>query len=202
MTAIDPVSERERRKQERSAEAKLVALVAAGDSEALSALYDRYSGMLLGLANKVLRNPGDAEEVLQETMLQVWKQASRYDPARASVSTWLVLITRSRAIDRLRSRNVIQKTATAAQYEKGVTHTSPEGAGNVFMLERRKRLAVELAKLPLEQRQVLEMAFYQGLTQSEIAGRTDTPLGTVKTRTLLAMKKLRKALSEEIEDLL
>jgi RNA polymerase sigma-70 factor (ECF subfamily) len=74
--------------------------------------------------------------------------------------------------------------------------------GNVFLQERRKRLAVELAKLPEEQRQVLEMAFYQGMTQSEISSLTGTPLGTVKTRTLLAMRKLRKALSEELEDLL
>ncbi len=202
MTNSDPESERERRKREQSKEAQLVAAIASGDSEALSILYDRYSGMLLGLANKVLRNSGDAQEVLQETMLQVWKQASRYDPSRSSVSTWLVLITRSRAIDRVRSRKVVQKTVTAAQREKGAIHTSPEGAGNVFMLERRKRLAVELAKLPQEQRQVLEMSFYQGLTQSEIASRTGTPLGTVKTRTLLAMKKLRKALRDEIEELL
>jgi RNA polymerase sigma-70 factor (ECF subfamily) len=202
MKPLDPAGERERRKQERSAEADLVARIADGDAEALSALYDRYSGMLLGLANKVLRSTGDAEEVLQETMLQVWKQAYRYDPARSSLSTWLVLITRSRAIDRLRSRNIVRKVEAAAQHEKAVTHASPEGIGNVFMLERRKKLAVELAKLPEEQRQILELAFYQGMTQSEISKRTDTPLGTVKTRTLLAMRKLRKALSAEIEDLL
>jgi RNA polymerase sigma-70 factor (ECF subfamily) len=202
MTTTDASGERGRRKRQQSREAKIVAAIAAGDSEALSELYDRYSGMLLGLATKVLRDSAEAEEVLQEAMLQAWRQASRYDPARSSVSTWLVLITRSRAIDRLRSRKVVQKTVTAAQHEKVSMHTSPEGVGNVFMLERRKRLAVELAKLPQEQRQVLEMAFYQGMTQSEISSRTDTPLGTVKTRTLLAMRKLLKALSEEVEDLL
>jgi RNA polymerase sigma-70 factor (ECF subfamily) len=202
MTTPDPATERERRKRRQSAEAKLVAAIADGDAAALSDLYDRYSGMLLGLATKVLRDTGEAEEVLQEAMLQVWKQASRYDSSRSSVSTWLVLIIRSRAIDRLRSRKVVQKTVIGAQHEKVSTHTSPEGMGNVFMLERRKRLAVELAKLPQEQRQVLEMAFYQGMTQSEISSMTGTPLGTVKTRTLLAMRKLRKALSEEVEDLL
>ena len=202
MTTSDQASKQESRKRQRSVEARLVAAVADGDSEALSDLYDRYSGMLLGLATKILRDSGEAEEVLQEAMLQVWKQASRYDPARSSVSTWLVLIIRSRAIDRLRSRRVLQKTVTAAQHEKLETHTSPEGMGSVFMHERRKRLTVELAKLPQEQRDVLEKAFYQGMTQSEISKQTGTPLGTVKTRTLLAMRKLRKALSEEIEDLL
>ena len=202
MKTPDTASERERRIQQQAAEARLVKAITDGDSEALGQLYDRYSGMLLGLATKVLRDPGDAEEVLQETMLQVWKQASRYDSQRSSVSTWLVLITRSRAIDRLRNRKVVQKTATAAQHEKGDTHTSPEGMGNVLMLERRKRLAVELGKLPEEQRRVLEMAFYQGMTQSEISSHTGTPLGTVKTRTLLAMRKLREALRDEFEELL
>lgn len=199
---MDRVTEREGRRRDQAAEAKLVAEIAAGNSEALSNLYDRYSGMLLGLASKILHDTGDAEEVLQETMLQVWSQASRYDASRSSVSTWLVLIMRSRAIDRLRSRRVAQRTLTAAQREEKKTHTSPEGAGNVFMHERRKRLAAELMKLPYEQRDVLEKAFYEGMTQSEISEATATPLGTVKTRTLLAMRKLRAALEDEIEDLL
>jgi len=172
------------------------------DSEALAELYDRYSGLLTALAHRVLGNASDAEEILQEALLQVWNQAERYDAKRSSVSTWLVLITRSRAIDRLRSRRVVERTAVAAQQEKRVTHTSPEGMGSVLSGERRKRLREEMSKLPPEQNQVLELAFYQGLTQSEIAERAGIPLGTVKTRTLLAMKKLRKALNEEIRDLL
>jgi RNA polymerase sigma-70 factor (ECF subfamily) len=202
MTAKTPFESRSRKKRAMTPEAGLVAELAAGKADALGQLYDRYSGMLLGLATKILADPADAEEVLQEVFLQVWKQAGRYDPGRSSVSTWMVLITRSRAIDRLRSRGVAERTAIAAESEKSTHHTSPEGVSNVFMQERRKRLAEELARLPQEQKQVLEMAFYQGLTQSEIAERTDTPLGTVKTRTLLAMRKLRKALQDEIEDLL
>ncbi|MDH3254149.1 MAG: sigma-70 family RNA polymerase sigma factor [Acidobacteriota bacterium] len=196
------MSERERKKRRQTAEAELVAEIASGSSEALAALYERYAGMLLGLANTVLHDRGEAEEVLQETLLQVWKQASRYDAGRSSVSTWLVLITRSRAIDRLRNRKVVRKTVTAAQHERHATYASPEGMSNVFMLERRRRLSDELNRLPREQRRVLEMAFFEGLTQHEIADRTGTPLGTVKTRTLLAMKKLRQALANEIEDLL
>ena len=195
-------TERELRKRERLAQARIVAEIAEGSADALRQLYDRFSGMLLGMTTKILRDPADAEEVLQETLLQVWRQAPRYDASRSSVSTWLVLIARSRAIDRLRNRQVVQRTATAALQEKGDLHTSPEGMGNVFTRERRARLARELARLPREQRDVLEKAFYRGMTQAEIANATSTPLGTVKTRTLLAVRKLRAALAEEVEDLL
>lgn len=180
----------------------LVAAVGAGDAAALSLLYDRFSGMLMGLAHRILGDASDAEEILQEAFLQVWNQAGRYDPSRSSVSTWLVLITRSRAIDRLRSRKVKDRTLLAVQQEKRGSHTSPEGVGDVFTQERGRRLRREMALLPPEQREVLEMAFFRGMTQSEIASQTGIPLGTVKTRSLLAMRKLRKALSEDIEELL
>jgi len=181
---------------------ELVQAIVDGQGDAVAELYDRYSGMLTALSQRILHDLADAEEVLQETFLQVWNQASRYDPKRSSVSTWLVLIIRSRSIDRLRSRQVKLRTVTAARQEKPHSHTSPEGVGNVLLQERRRRLQEEMAELPQEQRQVLELAFYGGMTQSEIAGRTGIPLGTVKTRTLLAMKKLRKALRQEIGELL
>jgi RNA polymerase sigma-70 factor (ECF subfamily) len=171
-------------------------------SDAVAELYNRFSSVLLALAQRILGDRSDAEEILQETFLQVWRQADRYDPKRSSVSTWLVLIARSRSIDRVRSRRVKQKTQVAAQRERLETHASPTGVHSVLNEEQRKRLQDELGRLPAEQRQVLEMAFYQGMTQSEIARQTEIPLGTVKTRTLLAMKKLRKALQEEIRDLL
>ena len=158
--------------------------------------------MLHALSQRILGNSSDAEDVLQEAFLQVWNQAGRYDSERSSVSTWLVLITRSRSIDRLRSRQVQQRTVTAAKQENPTTHTSPKGVGNVLLQERRNRLQQEMKNLPDEQRQVLEMAFFKGMTQSEISNQTGIPLGTVKTRTLLAMKKLRKALSDEIQELL
>lgn len=182
-------------------EQRLLERLVTGEPEALSELYDRYSGMLLGLSYKILHDTSDAEEVLQEVFLQVWRQASRYDSSRSSISTWLVLITRSRSIDRLRSRKVVDKTVAAAHVENPRTYASPKGAEDVLTLERRNRLLEELGKLPQEQREVLELSFYRGLTQREIAARTGTPLGTVKTRTLLAMKKLRQALREEIRDL-
>lgn len=170
--------------------------------EALGALYDRHAPLLLALARRILDSLAEGEEVLQEVFLHVWNRAERYDPARSSVPTWLALLTRSRAIDRLRSRRVSERTHEAAHSEGGGDHTSPEGVETVFQEERRQRIQQELARLPSEQRQVLEMAFYGGLSQTEIAGRTSLPLGTVKTRTLLAMKKLRGALRDDIRQLL
>lgn len=176
--------------------------VALGDTEALARLYDRFSSLLLALARRIVGRQEEAEDIVQEVLLQAWRQAGRYDPRRSSVSTWLVLITRSRAIDRLRSRRVSERTAQAAHEEAPREDESPEAMGNVLHRERRLRLRAELAKLPPEQRQVLELAFFRGLTQSEISNDTGIPLGTVKTRTLLAMRKLRRALSTELEELL
>jgi RNA polymerase sigma-70 factor (ECF subfamily) len=170
--------------------------------EALSELYDRHAPTLLALARRILGGSSDADDVLQEVFVHVWNQAGRYDPSRSSVSTWLVLITRSRAIDRLRNRKVVERTHEASHAADPAEHASPEGAEAVFLRERRERVRREMENLPPEQRQVIEMAFYQGLTQSEIAARADLPLGTVKTRTLLAMKKLRSALRSEIRQLL
>jgi RNA polymerase sigma-70 factor (ECF subfamily) len=183
-------------------DAALVRQLADRRPEALGELYDRYGSLLMGLAYRVLGNRTDAEEVLQDVLLHVWNQAGRYDPARSSVSTWLVLIARSRAIDRLRSRRVVERTMEAAQHEPGDGHASPEGAENVLIAERRERVRREMESLPPEQREVLELAFFQGLSQTEIAGQTGIPLGTVKTRTLLAMKKLRQALRPQIRELL
>jgi RNA polymerase sigma-70 factor (ECF subfamily) len=169
---------------------------------ALDALYDRHASTLLALGRRILGSLADAEEVLQEVFLHVWNNAGRYDTSRSSVSTWLILITRSRAIDRLRTRKVVERTHETSVQENPVEHASPEGVETVFIHERRERVRSELIKLPDEQRQVLEMAFYEGLSQSEIAAKADLPLGTVKTRTLLAMKKLRSALRDEIRQLL
>jgi RNA polymerase sigma-70 factor (ECF subfamily) len=183
-------------------DATLLRLVGERRPEALSELYDRYAPTLLALARRILGTSGDAEDVVQEVFVHVWNQSGRYDPARSSVSTWLTLITRSRAIDRLRNRKVVDRTHEEAHAADPAEDASPEGPEAVFIHERRERVQRELANLPPEQRQVLEMAFYQGLSQSEISARAGLPLGTVKTRTLLAMKKLRNALRSEIRQLL
>jgi len=179
----------------------LVRRMAAGDSEALGELYDRYAPVLLAIARRILGESGDAEEVLQEALVQAWSQAGRYDPARSSVSTWLVLLTRSRALDRFRSRGARERAVVAAEREAKSDTSSPAEA-NVLHEERRQRVREALSEIPPEQREVLELAFYEGLSQTEIAARTRTPLGTVKTRALLGMKKLRHSLRHEIRELL
>ncbi|HVT59119.1 MAG TPA: sigma-70 family RNA polymerase sigma factor [Thermoanaerobaculia bacterium] len=185
-----------------NSDAALLRQAADRQPEALAELYDRFAPTLLALCRRILRSAADAEEVVQQVFIHVWKQGHRYDPARSSVSTWLVLIARSRAIDLLRSRKVVERTHEAAQQDQPALHTSPQGMENVLTQERHARVRREMENLPPEQRQVLEMAFYQGLTQSEIAAQANLPLGTVKTRTLLAMKKLRNALRAEIRQLL
>jgi RNA polymerase sigma-70 factor (ECF subfamily) len=182
-------------------DAELMRRVAAGRDGALAELVDRYSAALTSLAGRILGNSADAEEVALEAFVHAWRRADRYDPGRSSVSTWLVLIARSRAIDRLRSRRVAERATEAARLEAAADE-SPRAARNVFVVERRRRVAAAMHELPAEQRRVLELAYYQGLTQTEIAARTGTPLGTVKTRTLLAMNKLREALRGEIGELL
>jgi RNA polymerase sigma-70 factor (ECF subfamily) len=185
-------------------DAALMRRVAERQPEALAELYDRFSPTLMALTSRILGGHADAEEVLQEVFLNVWNQPGRYDPSRSSVSTWLVLVARSRALDRLRSRKVVERVHQAAGQAAAVSapHTSPVAAEHVFIQERHERVRREMEALPAEQRQVLEMAYFQGLSQSEIAARTGLPLGTVKTRTLLAMRKLREGLRAEIRQLL
>jgi len=197
---MDPTSSQPRSPQN---DVALLRQIAERRPEALAELYDRQAPTLLGLARRILGNSADAEEVLQEVFLHVWNRGGAlYDPDRSSVSTWLVLLTRSRAIDRLRNRKVVERAHETANTENPAPHTSPEGDRNVLIQERRERIRQELARLPAEQREVLDLAFYGGLSQTEIADRTAIPLGTVKTRTLLAMKKLRNALRAEIRELL
>lgn len=204
MSTTDPKLERteEERKRRAAEDAAAVARLAGGDEDALSILYDRYSGMLMALVQRIVRDPADSEEIVQRVFMQAWKQADRYDPTRSSVSTWLVLIGRSRAIDLIRSRKVKDRTLEAVKQERKGQYTSNEGGERVWLQERREKLQGAMDDLPPEQREILEMAFFRGMTQREIAETTGIPLGTVKTRSLLAMKKMRVALRDEVKGLL
>lgn len=187
---------------DRDAETALVARVAARDEVALAELFDRFAPTLLAVSQRILGNAADAEEVLQEVFIHLWGRAASYDPGRSSVATWLVLVARSRAIDRLRSRQVAERALDFARAEGPPKFESPRAAANVLDHQRKARVGAALAQLPDEQRQVLDLAYYRGMTQSEIALRTGVPLGTVKTRTLLALRKLRETLRDEVDELL
>jgi RNA polymerase sigma-70 factor (ECF subfamily) len=179
----------------------LVQRVAAGDSGALAELYERYSPSLLSQIVSMLGDPDEAEDVLQEVFFQVWRQAGRYDPARASVLTWLSMVARSRAIDRYRGGRTRQRAHEAAcrvDPQSAASASPPEGMRNVWLEEVRRHLVRELARIPSEQREVLGLLYFCGLTHTQAADRLRLPLGTVKTRALLGMRKLRQAFSSEL----
>jgi len=181
--------------------AELMQRIAAGQEQALGELYDRYVNTLLGLARQILGSHQDAEEIVQEVILQIWRQADHYDPRRATISTWLILLTRRKAIDRLRKARTAARASAEWKLENPNPAIPPEGGRRVLEGERRARILTALGQLPAEQRQILELAYFQGLTQSQIAERIHIPLGTVKTRSVLALKKLRRSLHGELTTL-
>jgi RNA polymerase sigma-70 factor (ECF subfamily) len=169
-------------------DADLIHQIATGNRTALAEIYDRYSGLIHALALRILRDGADAEEIVQDTFLQAWRQADRFDRGRGSASAWLVTIARSRALDRLRRRG--------PQSHSEVTESAlvSEPVGDVVVGHAVRKV---LDTLPVEQRRALELAYYEGLSQSEIAKRTGDPLGTVKTRIRLGLGHLRDVLKVE-----
>ena len=178
----------------------LLQRIAAGDEHALGALYDRWSPLVFSLCVHVLGDEDEAEEAVEETFWQAWRQAARYDTTRGAVSTWLTTIARSRALDRLRAKrrrqedaiSDLSETKRAAVEESARRGDDPASGAEVS--ERRALVRQALLALPPEQREVLELAYFRGLSQTEIAERTGQPLGTIKTRVRLAMEKLRDRL--------
>jgi RNA polymerase sigma-70 factor, ECF subfamily len=176
----------------------LIRRVAERRPEALAELYDRYAPLLLGVARRIVGAGFEAEEVLQETLLHAWGQTAGYDPARSSVSTWLVLAARSRALDRLRARRARGPGPT----EPGPPARTGQPEETGLRAERRQRVRAVLDALPDEQRQILDLAFWQGLSQGEIAARTGAPLETVQARALAALRSVRQALRDDIRELM
>jgi RNA polymerase sigma-70 factor (ECF subfamily) len=165
----------------------LLALVQRGDEPAMAALFDRYSKIVYSVALRVLRDPGLAEDVLQEVFMQIWRNPDGFTAARGSLGGWLAVVSRNRSIDVLRRKrptDSVDEIALASPY-----NLADESERNIMM--DRARSAIVL--LPTEQRKTLEMAFFDGLTHSEIAEMTGDPLGTVKTRIRSALLSVRKA---------
>jgi RNA polymerase sigma-70 factor (ECF subfamily) len=175
-------------------EPALIHRIASGDGDALTRLFDLHSPVALGLLVRILGDRAEAEEVLQEVFLQVWTQADRYDAARCSPRGWLLMLTRSRALDRLRRREA-RRRREEESVEEGRLAVEPDGTGRLEAAERQSRVSSALGLLSPEQRHCIELAFYEGLTHTQIAERLKAPLGTVKSRILLGMSKLRQALS-------
>ena len=180
-------------------DADLVLRIAQGDDRALGLLYDRFGGVLYAVAYRVVGQQADAEEVVMEAFAQAWREATRFDQARGSVAAWLTMMTRSRALDLVRSQSRRERiTDTAAREEPAAGPAMSAGfpsPGTTVLDEERKRaVSSALAALSPPQRQAIELAYYEGLSQSEIAGRLKEPLGTIKTRMRLGMQKLREAL--------
>jgi len=170
--------------------------MAGGDQEAFSRFYDAFAATAFSLIRRVLRDPTPAEEVLQEVFWRVWQDASQYDPRRGTPLAWLLMRAKARAIDRLRSIRRREKTFVMP-VDEGVARSDDAGAENpAVVAEARGVVAGALARLPEAQRRVIELAFFEGLTQSEIAARLGEPLGTVKTRARLGLERLRGVLGE------
>ena len=175
----------------------LLHAIAAKDEAALAQLYDRYRVILFGLLMRILNNREEAEDVLQEVFLQVWRKAADFDESRGRPFTWLVTLGRSRGIDRLRTLAARERVAEAGARE--VVEEVSDAASDAFKSEQRGLVSDALAKLPDEQKRPIMLAYFDGLTQSEIATRLGAPLGTVKTRMRTGMMRLRELLAGQGE---
>jgi len=174
---------------------ELIGLIARGDRGALRSFYDGVAGRAMAIALRILGSAEEAEEIVQDTFVEIWRRASEYRAERGAPAAWVAAMARSRAIDRLRERGRADKAARAMAAEPQ-RDPEPLPSESAARRQERARVRAALASLPAEQRRVVELAYFEGLTQTEIARATGDPLGTVKTRIRLAMEKLAGVLLE------
>lgn len=167
--------------------------IAERDANALAALYDRYSGILKALVIRVIHDEAEADDLLQEIFMQIWRQAKNYSQKKGQALGWIVTLTRRRAIDRLRKRQAYHRVTERLEVE---TEHQPDAwlhnriDNDILQDDLRQFLRQRIAALPLLQRQAIDLAFFKGMSQREIAVYTNTPLGTIKTRLELGLRKL------------
>lgn len=178
---------------ENAKELELVASVAAGDTQALATLYDQYAPLLLGLGMKILQDRAEVEDLLHDVFVEVWQKAGSYEPARGTVRTWLCLRMRSRALDRTK---LSRRTRSESLEARPVETPQPGEANEGVQVMQRERLAQALADLTEPQQVVISMAYFQGLSCSEIAESLKVPIGTVKSRLAGAKRGLEKSMGE------
>jgi RNA polymerase sigma-70 factor (ECF subfamily) len=181
------------------ADGELVARAAQGEERAIGTLYDRYGPVLYAVAYRIVGQRADAEEVVVEAFAQAWRDAPRFEAGRGSVAGWLTMIARSRALDLVRARGRRDRITASAAAERpdaplAMGRVGPDPGGALDHDERRRQVRQALETLSPPQRQAIELAYFEGLSQSEIAERLQEPLGTVKTRVRLGMQKLRECL--------
>jgi RNA polymerase sigma-70 factor, ECF subfamily len=183
---------------ENALDLEAVERMARGDANGLTALYDRHARAIFSLAFRILRDQADAEETVQDVFSQAWRQAARYETRRGAPAAWLLMMTRSRAIDRLRSRRAASPPGGDVRTERLAEFSSPDVAPDVQVVtaDQAARLRHALNDLPAVQRLAIELAFFEGLTHAEVAERLEQPLGTVKTRIRLGLIRLRDAMQE------
>jgi RNA polymerase sigma-70 factor (ECF subfamily) len=165
----------------------LLAGIRSGDESAMAALYDRYSSVVYSVALRVLTDTAAAEDVLQEVFMQLWRNPGRFDASRGALAPWLAVITRNRAIDMLRKRH------PETDIDDVIVSVQPDMAGDAERSRAVEKVRGVLGGMPVPQRTALEMAYFEGLTHTEIAAKTGEPLGTVKTRIRSGLIALRKA---------
>jgi RNA polymerase sigma-70 factor (ECF subfamily) len=168
----------------------LIERIVQRDESALALLYDRYAGLVSAVLNRVLHDAQAAEEILQDIFFQLWRNAERFDASRGSLPGWLVVVARNRAISRLRQHN----PARGDELNENSVALAFNLEGEVMQQQLLGRVKEALDKLPVEQRAAMELAYFEGLTHSEIAARTGDPLGTVKTRLRSALETLRRTM--------
>jgi RNA polymerase sigma factor (sigma-70 family) len=172
----------------------LIARIVDGDAGALEALYARYGAACYGLARRILVDDQFAQDVVQEVFLTVWRDAARFDPVRGGFSSWLMSMTHHKAVDCVRREENLRKRRTTADVLEDRPTESPGVEDAVWSTLRRERVREVLQRLPEAQREALALAYFGGFTQREIAGLTGTPLGTVKTRMLAGMRRMKESL--------
>lgn len=177
-------------------ETDLMNKIVRKDTSAFGRLYDRYSQVVFNLAMRILKNRGEAEELVQEVFLQVWNKAYTYDSNRGSITTWIINIARNLGIDKLRKKKDL---GNYSDIEDEQISSNSDSLRILEEEEQRMVIVEAMEGLPVEQRTAIEMVYYSGLTHAEIAARLNEPIGTVKTRIKLGIAKLRKQLSSKMD---